>query len=72
MIPFMIVKHVVIKSLFKKKFAILLMPVFVGPFVNSYADATINNSYKEVIDHVWQIVYRDFLIQVESLRNLIG
>lgn len=29
---------------------------------NNFAEATVlNNSYKEVIDHVWQIVYRDFL-----------
>ncbi len=31
-------------------------------FFNNFAEATVlNNSYKEVIDHVWQIVYRDFL-----------
>ena len=31
-------------------------------FFNNFAEATVlNNSYKEVIDNVWQIVYRDFL-----------
>ncbi len=31
-------------------------------FFYNFAEATVlNNSYKEVIDHVWQIVYRDFL-----------
>ena len=35
---------------------------FSGIFFNNFAEATVlNNSYKEVIDHVWQIVYRDFL-----------
>ena len=35
---------------------------FSGLFLNNFAEATVlNNSYKEVIDHVWQIVYRDFL-----------
>ncbi len=35
---------------------------FSGLFINNFAEATVlNNSYKEVIDHVWQIVYRDFL-----------
>ena len=38
------------------------MTTFSGLFVNNFAEATVlNNSYKEVIDHVWQIVYRDFL-----------
>ncbi len=46
----------------KKKFIILLATTFSGLFLNSFAEATVlNNSYKEVIDHVWQIVYRDFL-----------
>ena len=31
-------------------------------YFNNFAEATVlNNSHKEVIDHVWQIVYRDFL-----------
>ena len=49
-------------KLLKKQFPILLITSFSGIFVDNYAKATIlNNSYKEVIDHVWQIVYRDFL-----------
>jgi len=48
--------------LLKKKFIILFATTFSGLFVNNFAEATVlNNSYKEVIDHVWQIVYRDFL-----------
>ncbi len=51
-----------IKKFFKRQFIILFASSFTGIFVNNYAEATIlNNSYKEVIDHVWQIVYRDFL-----------
>ncbi len=46
----------------KKKFIILFATSFSGLFLNNFAEATVlNNSYKEVIDHVWQIVYRDFL-----------
>ena len=46
----------------KRKFIILLATTFSGLFLNNFAEATVlNNSYKEVIDHVWQIVYRDFL-----------
>ena len=46
----------------KKKFIILFATTFSGIFFNNFAEATVlNNSYKEVIDHVWQIVYRDFL-----------
>ena len=49
------------KKLLKMQFVILLTSLS-GIFANNYAEATIlNNSYKEVIDHVWQIVYRDFL-----------
>ncbi|KGG04602.1 Carboxyl-terminal protease [Prochlorococcus marinus str. MIT 9321] len=48
--------------MFKKKFIILFATTFSGLFLNNFAEATVlNNSYKEVIDHVWQIVYRDFL-----------
>ncbi|WP_032516902.1 S41 family peptidase [Prochlorococcus marinus] len=51
-----------IRKLFKKKFIILFATTFSGLFLNNFAEATVlNNSYKEVIDHVWQIVYRDFL-----------
>ncbi len=46
----------------KKKFIIVFATTFSGLFLNNFAEATVlNNSYKEVIDHVWQIVYRDFL-----------
>ena len=51
-----------IKKIFKRQFLIICASSLTGIFVNNYAGATIlNNSYKEVIDHVWQIVYRDFL-----------
>jgi len=51
-----------IKKLLKKKFIIIFATTFSGLFLNNFAVATVlNNSYKEVIDHVWQIVYRDFL-----------
>ena len=51
-----------IKKFLKKKFIFFIATSFSGLLVNNYAEATIlNNSYKEVIDHVWQIVYRDFL-----------
>ncbi len=46
----------------KRKFIVIFATTFSGLFLNNFAEATIlNNSYKEVIDHVWQIVYRDFL-----------
>ena len=51
-----------IKKLFKKHFVFLLATTFSGILVSDYVKATIlDNNYKEVIDHVWQIVYRDFL-----------
>lgn len=51
-----------IRKLLKKNFIILFATTFSGIFFNNFAEATVlNNSYKEVIDHVWQIVYRDFL-----------
>ncbi len=46
----------------KKKYIFLIATSFSGLFLINFAEATVlNNSYKEVIDHVWQIVYRDFL-----------
>ena len=49
-------------KLLKKKYIFLFATSFSGLFLNNFAEATVlNNSYKEVIDHVWQIVYRDFL-----------
>ena len=51
-----------IRKLLKKNFIILIATTFSGISFNNFAEATVlNNSYKEVIDHVWQIVYRDFL-----------
>jgi len=51
-----------IRKLLKKKYLFLFATSFSGLFLNNFAEATVlNNSYKEVIDHVWQIVYRDFL-----------
>ena len=51
-----------IRKLLKKKYIFLFATPFYGLFLNNFAEATVlNNSYKEVIDHVWQIVYRDFL-----------
>ncbi|WP_032525951.1 S41 family peptidase [Prochlorococcus marinus] len=51
-----------ITKLPKKKIIILFATTFFGIFFNNFAEATVlNNSYKEVIDNVWQIVYRDFL-----------
>ncbi len=51
-----------IRKLLKKKYIFLFATSFSGIFLNNFAEATVlNNSYKEVIDHVWQIVYRDFL-----------
>ncbi|MCQ9199466.1 MAG: S41 family peptidase [Prochlorococcus marinus CUG1437] len=51
-----------IRKLLKKKYIFLFATSFSGLFLNNFAEATVlNNSYKEVIDHVWQIVYRDFL-----------
>ncbi len=58
----MLHKSFKIKKFVKTQFVILLTSSLSGIFANNYAAATIlNNSYKEVIDHVWQIVYRDFL-----------
>ena len=51
-----------IRKLLKKRYIFLFATSFSGLFLNNFAEATVlNNSYKEVIDHVWQIVYRDFL-----------
>ena len=51
-----------IKNSFKKQFVFFLATTFSGIIVSDYTKASIlENNYKEVIDHVWQIVYRDFL-----------
>ncbi len=50
------------KRSFKKEFAFLFISVFSGLIIDNSANSTIlDKNYKEVIDHVWQIVYRDFL-----------
>ena len=52
-----------IKKLFNNQlFFLLAATTFSGSFFYSKVNATIlNNNHKEVIDHVWQIIYRDFL-----------
>ena len=51
-----------IKKILKKQFVFLIVTTFSGILVSNHSKATIlENNYKEVIDHVWQIVYRDFL-----------
>jgi len=53
-----------------KKYIFLFATSFSGLFLNNFAEATVlNNSYKEVIDHVWQIVYRDFLDSNGKFQN---
>ena len=50
-----------IKSFFKNKFFFFPL-IFSGVFLaNSIESSILKNSNKEVIDHVWQIIYRDFL-----------
>ncbi len=51
-----------IKNLFRKQYLFLLATTFSGIIISDYTKASIlETNYKEVIDHVWQIVYRDFL-----------
>jgi len=51
-----------IRKLLKKNLIIAFVTTLSGIFFNNSAHSTVlNNGYKEVIDHVWQIVYRDFL-----------
>jgi len=51
-----------IKNLFKKQFVLLLATTFSGIIISDYTKASIlEKNYKEVIDNVWQIVYREFL-----------
>ena len=50
------------RSIFKNKFLFFIPLVFSGIIlVNSIESSILKNSNKEVIDHVWQIIYRDFL-----------
>ncbi len=51
-----------IKKSFKKQVVFLFVTTLSGSLLSDYSKATIlDKNYKEVIDHVWQIVYRDFL-----------
>ena len=48
--------------MFNKKSIFLCSLAVAGAIVNSSANSSIlKNSHKEVIDHVWQIIYRDYL-----------
>ncbi len=48
--------------MFKKKSLILFSLAYAGLIINNSAHTSVlKNSHKEVIDHVWQIIYRDFL-----------
>ena len=50
------------KNILERKKNFLLPIIFSGIlFSNSVESSILRNSNKEVIDHVWQIVYRDFL-----------
>ncbi len=54
--------HLKFKNIFKKERIFLLPFIFSGLiFSNSIESSVLKNSNKEVIDHVWQIIYRDFL-----------
>ena len=51
-----------VKSILKNKFLYLIPLAFSGMIlVNSIESSILKNSNKEVIDHVWQIIYRDYL-----------
>ena len=55
-------KTLTIKRTLKKKFVFLFCLTFSGLLIENYTQASIlDTNYKEVIDHVWQIVYRDYL-----------
>jgi len=54
--------NLITQSIFKNKFLFFLPLVFSGIFLeNSIESSILKNSNKEVIDHVWQIIYKDFL-----------
>ncbi len=54
--------HLKFKNIFERKKIILLPFFFSGLFLsNTIESSVLKSSNKEVIDHVWQIVYRDFL-----------
>ena len=51
-----------INNIFKSKFLFFIPLAFSGIIlVNSIESSILKNSNKEVIDHVWQIIYREFL-----------
>jgi len=53
---------VTLKKTLKTKFFIFCSFILPGVFfANSIETSILRNSNKEVIDHVWQIIYRDFL-----------
>ena len=54
--------HLKFTNIFERK-RIFLLPIFFTGllFSNTIESSVLKNSNKEVIDHVWQIVYRDFL-----------
>ena len=54
--------HLKFKNIFERKKIILLPFIFLGLlFSNTIESSVLKNSNKEVIDHVWQIIYKDFL-----------
>ena len=54
--------HLKFKNIFERKKFILLPFFFSGLLLsNTIESSVLKSSNKEVIDHVWQIVYRDFL-----------
>ncbi len=58
----MFTSHLKFKNIFKRNNFFLLPLIFSGIiFTNSIESSILKNSNKEVIDHVWQIIYRDFL-----------
>ena len=54
--------HLKFKNIFERK-KIILLPFFFSALLlsNTIESSVLKRSNKEVIDHVWQIVYRDFL-----------
>ncbi len=58
------------KNIFVRKKIILLSFFFSGLlFSNTIESSVLKSSNKEVIDHVWQIVYRDFLDSEEKFNK---
>ena len=56
------ISHLKFKNIFERNRFFLLTFVFSGfIFSNSIESSVLKNSNKEVIDHVWQIIYRDFV-----------